>query len=173
MNRISFFLATIMMVFLSFSASADNFLRGDNNQDGTVNINDVTDLINYLLTDQWTSGPYDEGFWVVFTDKYGNEEYYQLNHYAWNAMYCGFYVDGDKFDGVCPFHYRINGVDYGAEYFLTETLLGETFENPLIPGRNNYLIPADMSIFRIGVVIDDGTHDHDYYVFFEPLTVVD
>ena len=68
MNRISFLLISIAMLSLSFNASADNFLRGDNNQDGKVNINDVTGLINYLLTDQWANGPYDNGFWVVFTD---------------------------------------------------------------------------------------------------------
>ena len=171
MNRISFFLTSIVMLLLSFSASADNFLRGDNNEDGKVNISDVTDLIDYLLTGQWTSSPYDEGFWVVFTDKYGNEDYYQLNQYGENTFFCDFDADGSMFDGYCPFHFRIDGVDYGAEYFLAEAMIGETFENPLLPGRNNYMIPV--GLFMIRVVIDDGSHDHDYYVYVRPLYVVD
>lgn len=171
MNRIFFFLTSIVMLSFSFSASADNFLRGDNNEDGKVNISDVTDLIDYLLTGQWTSSPYDDGFWIVFTDKYGFEDYYPLNRYSGNTVFCGFSADGSMFDGYCPFHYRIDGVDYGAEYFLTGTLMGETYGNPLIPGRNNYMIPVGM--YRIGVVIDDGTHDYDYYVYAQQQYAVD
>lgn len=172
MNRISFFLTSVVMLLLSFSASADNFLRGDNNQDGAVNISDVTNLINYLLTDQWTGGPYDEGYWVVFTDKYGTEHYYELNRYNPNEhlMFCGIQTDASLFDGFSPFHYRIDGVDYGAEYFLTMTMMGEPFENPLIPGRNNYTLP--LGLYRIGVVINDDSA-HDYYVYVQELYAVD
>ena len=170
MNRFSFLLASIAMMSLSFNASADNFLRGDNNQDGKVNINDVTGLINYLLTDQWANGPYDNGFWVVFTDKYGNEEYHQLDEfYEENTVYSTFSAYG-VYDGYCPFHFRIDGVDYGANFFLTDVLLGDPFVNPLIPNRNNYMIPD--GLYHIGIVIDDGAHDHDYYVYVQPLYVV-
>ena len=172
MNRFSFFLSSIVMLTLSFSASADNYLRGDNNLDGKVDISDVTALINYILTDHWTSGSYyDDGFWVVFTDKYGNEEYHQLDqYYSENTVYTTFSADG-VFNGLSPFHFRIDGVDYGADFFLTDVLLGNPFVNPLKPGRNNYMIPA--GLYHIGIVIDNGAHDHDYYVFVQPLYVVD
>ena len=156
MNKIPFLLTFSVLLFLSFSASADDHLRGDCNEDGMVNISDVTDLINYLLTDEWSGGTYDEGYWVVFTEKDGTETYYQLdNFYNDNIIYCGFNADSSLFMGFCPFHYRINGVNYGAEYFLTETIFGGvTFENPLVPGNNYYTIP--IGLYRIGIIENDG-----------------
>ncbi len=49
MKKISLFFAFLMMSVLSFTAAADN-LRGDCNQDGSVSIDDVTAMIDYLLT---------------------------------------------------------------------------------------------------------------------------
>ena len=41
----------------SFTANAQDYPRGDVTQDGTVNIADVTCLIDYLLTGTWTDDP--------------------------------------------------------------------------------------------------------------------
>ena len=41
------------MLAIPFQAAADDYIRGDVNEDGNVSIADVTCLIDYLLTDQW------------------------------------------------------------------------------------------------------------------------
>ena len=41
------------MLAVPFRTSADDFVRGDCNEDGNVTIADVTTLIDYLLTEQW------------------------------------------------------------------------------------------------------------------------
>ncbi len=49
---------------VSFMANAQEYPRGDVSQDGAVDIADVTDLINYLLTGTWPDEPVTEGDWV-------------------------------------------------------------------------------------------------------------
>ena len=49
MKKISLFFVFLMMSALAFTAVAEN-LRGDCNQDGSVSIDDVTAMIDYLLT---------------------------------------------------------------------------------------------------------------------------
>ena len=53
MKKFSFMylLPVLMMLAVPFQVDADDFLRGDTNQDGNVNIADVTNLIDYLLSD--------------------------------------------------------------------------------------------------------------------------
>ena len=60
-----FSLLFIFLMAFSSVASAQN-IKGDLNDDGTVNISDVTILINYLLTDSWGDEPVtpDEHEWV-------------------------------------------------------------------------------------------------------------
>ena len=53
-----FFVLSLMMT--SFTISAQN-LRGDVDYDGRVTIDDVTSLIDYLLSDQWPEGNHE---WV-------------------------------------------------------------------------------------------------------------
>ena len=48
-----------MMLAIPFSTAADDFLRGDCNEDGKVSITDVTCLINYLLSGSWDVTPDD------------------------------------------------------------------------------------------------------------------
>lgn len=43
----------LCLMAMPLSTVADDFIRGDVNQDGKVSITDVTTLINYLLTQQW------------------------------------------------------------------------------------------------------------------------
>lgn len=44
----------LMAWFMPLKTVADDFLRGDVNQDGSVDISDVTSLISYLLSNQWS-----------------------------------------------------------------------------------------------------------------------
>ena len=56
MKKISSFLFVLLLMLASFTAGVE-YQRGDVDHDGRVNINDVTTLIDYLLTGQW---PEDE-----------------------------------------------------------------------------------------------------------------
>lgn len=51
-------LAALMMPTM---AVADNYVQGDADGNGIVNMDDLTDLINYLLTGQWPDAPVPEG----------------------------------------------------------------------------------------------------------------
>ena len=50
MKRITLIFVFLMMSVVAFTAAAGNNVRGDVDGDGRVNIDDVTGLINYLLT---------------------------------------------------------------------------------------------------------------------------
>ena len=56
MKKISLFLVVFSLMLASFTAGME-YQRGDVNQDGQVDITDVTCLINYLLTDSWLDEP--------------------------------------------------------------------------------------------------------------------
>ena len=59
MKKYPLFVCLLMAMF-SFSPlkiAAGDYLRGDNNEDGIVNIADVTSLIDYLLTNEWPYNP--------------------------------------------------------------------------------------------------------------------
>lgn len=64
MKKISSFLVVLLLMSVSFMANAQEYPRGDVSQDGAVDIADVTDLINYLLTGTWPDEPVTEGDWV-------------------------------------------------------------------------------------------------------------
>ena len=48
-----YLLPLLMMLAVPFQTAADDYLRGDTNQDGKVSIGDVTCLIDYLLSQHW------------------------------------------------------------------------------------------------------------------------
>ena len=52
-NWCYYLLPVVLMLAIPFQTAADDFLRGDCNQDGNVSIADVTCLIDYLLSQQW------------------------------------------------------------------------------------------------------------------------
>ena len=54
MAKFSSFLIVLLLMLTSFTAGAQEYPRGDVNQDGAVNISDVTALIDYLLTNDAT-----------------------------------------------------------------------------------------------------------------------
>ena len=56
MRKISFVLLFVCVALMSFKAGVE-YQRGDVNQDGMVNIADVTCLVDYLLTGEWPEGP--------------------------------------------------------------------------------------------------------------------
>ena len=57
MTKFSSFLFVLLLMLASFTVNAQEYPRGDANLDGTVNISDVTSLINYLLTGSWSDEP--------------------------------------------------------------------------------------------------------------------
>lgn len=66
MKKFSSFLVVLMLMLASFTAGAE-YQRGDVDQDGAVNISDVTCLIDYLLSGSWPDEPVappDEHEWV-------------------------------------------------------------------------------------------------------------
>ncbi len=57
MTKFSSFLFMLFLMLASFTAHAQEYPRGDANQDGAVNISDVTCLIDYLLKGSWPEDP--------------------------------------------------------------------------------------------------------------------
>ena len=56
MKKISSLLVVLLLMLASFSAGVE-YQRGDVNQDGQVNISDVTSLIDYILYGSWPDEP--------------------------------------------------------------------------------------------------------------------
>lgn len=71
MKKISLMFVLLLMSAVSFTTFAQDpgsgYDRGDTNLDGEVSISDVTVLIDYLLTGEWTSDNYqiDDGYEYV------------------------------------------------------------------------------------------------------------
>ena len=63
MKKFSSLLIVLLLMLTSFKAGAED-IRGDVNRDGTVDITDVTWLINYLLHGTWYDDPVDNHEWV-------------------------------------------------------------------------------------------------------------
>ena len=63
MKKFSSLLIVLLLMLTSFTAGAED-IRGDVNRDGTVDITDVTWLINYLLHGTWYNDPVDNHEWV-------------------------------------------------------------------------------------------------------------
>lgn len=66
MKKFSTFFVVILLMSLTFTANAQEYARGDVNQDGKVSIADVTCLIDYLLSGIWEEPvtPPNEHEWV-------------------------------------------------------------------------------------------------------------
>ena len=52
-NWCYFVLPLLLMLAIPFQTAADDYVRGDVDEDGNVSIKDVTCLIDYLLSNQW------------------------------------------------------------------------------------------------------------------------
>ena len=86
MKRFSLFVSVILLTLtLPFQLIADDYLRGDTDLDGKVNIADVTTLIDYLLTGSWNDEPTGPSDGDVVT--------YYMNGIAINMVY----VEGGTF----------------------------------------------------------------------------
>lgn len=156
----------MMMAIMPFGAAADDYVRGDVDQDGTVGISDVTSLVDYLLSQEWQNGPYDEGYWIVINTTLG-EEYYLLEDKEGICNHCKiFTVMYPVFLYSCQFHFRINGVDYGPQFYMTETDCENPYQNPLKPGKNNCVIKVEDEpwVYTFGVVKDEDTNSYYAYV---------
>lgn len=71
MKKFSFFylLPALLMFAVPFQTAADDYVRGDCDLDGNVNISDVTTLIDYLLRGSWEEGPIEPSETQSFTVK--------------------------------------------------------------------------------------------------------
>ena len=111
--------------------------------------------------------PYATGAWVVFYDKNGDKQYYDL-------------VQGDDPDGVqqavaltwklygypestnpedwhyIPFYFIVDGVTYGPEDNLTVPVMGNANMNPLFENENCWQIQAGYK-YVVGIVTDIET----------------
>lgn len=57
MKKLISLLFVLLLTLASFTAHAQGYPRGDVNRDGSVNISDVTSLIDYLLRGSWPDNP--------------------------------------------------------------------------------------------------------------------
>lgn len=57
MNRCFLFLLFLMMTSMPFQAVARDYVRGDCDLNGVVSVKDMTALIDYLLTGEWSTAP--------------------------------------------------------------------------------------------------------------------
>ncbi len=57
MKKFSSFLVVLLLALVSSTASAQSYPRGDVDQDGAVNISDLSCLIDYLLSGSWPDEP--------------------------------------------------------------------------------------------------------------------
>ena len=87
MKKYSFLylIPVLLMLVVPFQTSADDFVRGDCNEDGNVTIADVTTLIDYLLSGSWVDNPTQPADGDVFT--------YYVNSVPFNMVY----VEGGTF----------------------------------------------------------------------------
>lgn len=166
MNWSYYLLSLVFMLTIPFQTAADDFERGDVDQNGAVGIEDVTCLIDYLLSQEWPNGPYDEGYWAVFNMAFG-EKYVKLEDTLDSCNHCtAIDVVYPLFYYACQFHFRINGVDYGPNHYMTEPVLGDPYQNPLKPCRNNYVIKVgdEPMSCTFGVITDEETNSYYVYV---------
>lgn len=117
MKKFSFFylLPALLMFVVPFQTAADDYVRGDCDLDGNVNISDVTTLIDYLLRGSWEEDPaqpadgdvvtyyvnsvpfkmvYVQGgtFWMGATDEQAGD--YQSNETPVNRVHLSSYYIG-------------------------------------------------------------------------------
>ena len=83
MKKFSFLylIPVLLMLAVPFQTSADDFVRGDCNEDGNVTIADVTTLIDYLLSGSWGENPTQPVDGDVVT--------YYVNSVPFNMVYVG------------------------------------------------------------------------------------
>lgn len=142
----------------------DNYsIKGDLNDDGVVNVEDVTTLIDYLLKGTWPEDPHMNGYWLVMIFADGTKEYIPLQLGANGDYLTAYDVMPPLFDEIGAFYYMINGEAYGAPEYMFEAGLGDPAYNPLIPGTNPYYVYVDYS-YSIGVhIILDAEFDVQGY----------
>ena len=119
-----------------------------------------------------------QGYYIVLIDQFGNEvpvelqlgadgdytttytfEYYPWGEFVWNPELSDAENEANRPD--VPFYFLINGVRYGADEAMRETVLGYAMENPLEENAEGfYCVPVGFS-YTLGVALKDG----GYYVY--------
>ena len=131
-------------------------------KEGALDSDPAYSMITIPAKDEGTT-PYDphmEGYWVVLYDKDGSEIWYQL-YYGGDGDFMTTLtlyneVFGNEVNADVPFHFVIDGIQYGPEDDGTIPVLGSAIDNPLFESSNNFVMTAGYS-YSIGVVTNYDT----------------
>ncbi len=143
MRKISFscVLFVLCMLAIPFQAAADDYIRGDVNEDGNVSISDVTALIDYLLTDVWPEDQPQEPQNVTFVLN-GieiNMVYVEGGTFTMGASGADLEADDDEF----PAHVVTLSPYYICTTEVTQQLWRAVMgDNPSVSG-SNVLCPVE------------------------------
>lgn len=141
-NWCYYLLPVVLMLAIPFQTAADDFLRGDCNQDGNVSIADVTCLIDYLLSQEWPEEQPSEPENVTFV----------VNGIEINMVYVegGTYTmgasgaDTEAADDEFPAHILTVNDYYICTTEVTQQLWRAVMGNNPSNFTNNVLCPVEM-----------------------------
>lgn len=75
---------------------------------------------------------YYSSYFVVLVDRFGNEQYFELESSSINGYYSLLDVSSKDFgNSTARFYYLMDGVPYGASGQDTSAFLGDAYQNPL------------------------------------------
>ena len=108
----------------------------------------------------------EHSYYVVFIDKDGNEQYYELKPgddvdgiQTSVALTYGIYGAFDYYGGAerpnIPMYFVVDGVKYGATEDGLEPVWGNANENPLVLGENAWAVPVGYK-YVVGIVFDEN-----------------
>ena len=126
----------------------------------------------------WPVDPHMTGYWIVTTNKDGDEEWRELMFddgdftttlRTYYSRYGGFNPETDP-RPVIPFYLVIDGIRYGAPTPHQSIDFITTFNNPVIQTFNSYTIPVGF-VYFIGIVV--VPNNYDMYVFAAQLYPID
>ena len=105
--------------------------------------------------------PHMVGCWLVLYDRDGSELWYELQSDGYSgystvvslhyAVFGDFDEDGGRVN--VPFHFVVDGVNYGPYVDKTTPVFGSAVDNPLFEGSNNFVAPVGYP-YNVGIVDD-------------------
>ena len=108
------------------------------------------------------SDPHMQGNWLVVKDMFGNDNWFELqegsNDDYVTSVSLEYYTYGlydPDYNAPVPFYFMVNGVRYGAEAEMTEAVLGQAMENPLVESEEYYTVPVGFS-YALGIAMIQG-----------------
>lgn len=142
MRKISFscVLFVLCMLAIPFQAAADDYIRGDVNEDGNVSISDVTALIDYLLTDVWPEDQPQE--YEIFTVNGIEFKMIKVEGGTFTMGASG--TDLEAQDNEFPGHLVTLDTYYIGELEVTQQLWRAVMGSNPSQYTNNLLFPVEM-----------------------------